>query len=498
MNSYAIYVRVLVLTLLIKIGLAVWLPMSGDEAYFIVWAQHWALGYYDHPPMVGWMLALLGELGHAQWLMRLPAVLASTLIGMLMYRMLAPQGERQAAITAALFLVWPMSILNVLITTDTPLILFVFLSVYMLVSATMRDKWQGYAWSGVWLGLAFLSKYFAVLLGLAYLVWFVFTSAGRKRWRGGVFVVMAALPAVAINVYWNMTHCWDNILFNLYNRNVGEVFSWKNFQLFMLTILYLTTPPALWVGWRAWQVKSAPNSALYAIVFIVPMGFFMMLSLGKTIGLHWVLAFYPFYFLWLGSRVSEIALVKIYRFMRWFSAAHVALVLALLIAPAALWAHYYPRGYSGYVMLMQPQAVLMALKPELSGFVLATNDYSTSAVMAYHTRQRFIVYGLGSKHARQDDMDTDFRDLNGRNIVVFDKSPTDRSLYTPYFAQVAQQVLRVNGAQFYIAKGYGFDYAAYRAGVLSEIKRKYYRIPNWLPVLQCYFCEKYFAQSGLK
>jgi hypothetical protein len=40
MNSTLAYQRVLIITLLIKLALAYFLPMSGDEAYFIVWARH--------------------------------------------------------------------------------------------------------------------------------------------------------------------------------------------------------------------------------------------------------------------------------------------------------------------------------------------------------------------------------------------------------------------------------------------------------------------------
>lgn len=37
--------------------LILWLlPLTGDEAYFIKWAHNPSMGYYDHPPMVGWVL----------------------------------------------------------------------------------------------------------------------------------------------------------------------------------------------------------------------------------------------------------------------------------------------------------------------------------------------------------------------------------------------------------------------------------------------------------
>ena len=32
------------------------LPLSADEAYYWLWSKHLALGYYDHPPMIAWLI----------------------------------------------------------------------------------------------------------------------------------------------------------------------------------------------------------------------------------------------------------------------------------------------------------------------------------------------------------------------------------------------------------------------------------------------------------
>src|SRR5260221_8507944 len=66
-------------TLLFRFWLSAAAPVTADEAYFILWGRAPALGYYDHPPLVGWMLAPLAALSEAAWLMRLPAVLVPPL-----------------------------------------------------------------------------------------------------------------------------------------------------------------------------------------------------------------------------------------------------------------------------------------------------------------------------------------------------------------------------------------------------------------------------------
>ena len=69
----AFYVA-LALTLAFKFWLAQALPMTGDEAEFVMWGAYPDFGYFDHAPMVGWILALLLQLSRSEWVLRLPVI----------------------------------------------------------------------------------------------------------------------------------------------------------------------------------------------------------------------------------------------------------------------------------------------------------------------------------------------------------------------------------------------------------------------------------------
>ena len=74
--------------ILLKLALIVMLPLTGDEAYFIVWGQNLSLGYYDHPPAVGWVLGVMGSVAdHLLWY-RSFAFFAAILISYLIYRLI--------------------------------------------------------------------------------------------------------------------------------------------------------------------------------------------------------------------------------------------------------------------------------------------------------------------------------------------------------------------------------------------------------------------------
>ncbi len=499
MNLQSSFRLVLLATLAIKFVLAWIIPMSGDEAYFIVWAKHPGLGYYDHPPMVGWVLQLMLYLGSSEVLLRLPAILLSTLIGIGIYRLLRPHDEAKAALAAILYLVAPLNILNVLVTTDTPLILFAFLSAAALFKALQKNSLGWYALSGALFGMAFLSKYFAVLLGLGYVAYFIFSDKSAQKSKGFILLFLVALPFALVNLYWNYTHCWDNILFNLYNRNEGEQFSPDKIATLFGMLVYLMSPPAIYYLFKHraefWQKINPGHFKLFAWLFLLPMAAFALLALKRDIGLHWLLAFYSFFYILLGLILTVEELRKTLKFMLWFSAAHLAIIAVIASLPMDTWKQN--RLYDGIVFMFKNDEIAAQVRPyEQQGFLLASDGYTPAAIISYHYGKNFFVFGSGSSFARQDDIITNFRQFNGRDILVVIKSAPDLTQYTPYFQRVEVRQFPLRGVTFYFVLGFGFDYSHYKESVLKPVKNQYYKIPDFLPHAPCYFCEKYFPETS--
>lgn len=495
MNLTQAFKYTLFATLAVKLLLAWLIPLSGDEAYFVLWANHLDFGYYDHPPMVGWFLHLMLYLGQAEVILRLPSILTSILIGVGIYRLLKPLDENRAALIAMLFLVSPINILNVLVTTDTPLILFAFFSMAALFKALQHNNLGWYALSGVFFGLAFLSKYFAVLLGFSYLVYFLFSAKSRAKTGGFALLYLASLPFALVNIYWNYTHCWDNILFNLYTRNESAHFSFGTIAAFFGVQLYLITPPLLWYLYKHraefWQKISREQFQIFLFIFVVPLAIFTLLSFKKMVGLHWVLAFYPALYMLIYPLLTQIELVKLLKFMLAFSAVHLLAIAIIAMMPMETWKNH--KLYGGIVFMFEPAKIVEIIRPyDQQDFLLATDGYSPSATISYHYGKEFFVFGEGGLHARQDDMLTDFRQYQGRNILILTKSVPNMLDYTPYFKHVELKIFTLRGANFYLLSGYDFNYQQYREGVLRPIRDKYYKIPSWLPHASCYFCNKYF------
>jgi hypothetical protein len=485
---------------LLSLALRLWIstsfPITGDEAFFYWWGVYPDWGYYDHPPMVGWLIACMRWLlGDTTWAIRLPVVLLPLALGGMLWWALYPLDRQRAAWAVLLFWLAPLNWLNTLITTDTPLIFWSVLSVALLLRAERRERldrsaWGLYALSGLFLGCAFLSKYFAVVLGLTYTVYFALYR--RERWAAFALLVVCALPGPAINIAYNMSHGWSNIMFNVYNRNEGAAFAWNKPLLYLAMVLYLATPVAAWLAWRQRQalVAASRQQRLLACVVLVPLLFFALLSLKKVVGLHWVLSFYPFGFALLAFALPQEKLKSCALGMAVFAGLHVLVVAGLSASSLDNWksTKLYPqiiRSFKTDEMLAQVSA---------PGVALMASAYTPASIYGYALRRYVPVFGPGNFHARQDDMLVDFSVYQGQTVRIVHMDVPRMQDYQPYFSSVQLLTFSQDGVPFYAVEGRNFNYAAYKAGVLAPIYGRYYNIPSWLPMTGCPFCERLCGQ----
>lgn len=483
-------------TLAFRAWLAWATPMTGDEAYFLAWGRHPDWGFYDHPPMVGWWLAPLLAVSDGRWVVRLPALLLPPALALLgRHALSAWFGARpeQADLAGALLLLAPISVWNVLITTDTPLTLFAFASLVLFARAVQTGRAAVYLAAGACLGLAFLSKYFAVLLGLGFFAWAVFSPDVRGRWRGLVLVLLAASPFALLNAWWNYEACWSNVMFNAINRHEGAGFSWRTPLLFAAIMGYLFAPFA-WYAWKkpgAWLTELfEPERRALHFAWLAPFAVFALLSPVKSIGLHWLQSFVPAAVLGAALFLERAELARCVRFFAALAALHVALAAGIAFTPLERWsqARIYPR----LVFLAEARQLLNLLAPYLERYALAADGYSPASILAYHARREVPVFGPGSSHARHDDILTDWRAYAGRDLMILRKDPPSPADYAPYFRAIEVRSIALRGATFHFVLGEGFDYQAYRARVLAAARERWYRVPAALPIGRCYFCERYF------
>src|SRR2546423_13817512 len=90
----------------LRLVAAAWTPLTFDEAYYWMWSKHLAGGYYDHPPMVAYVIRA-GTIiaGDTELGVRLVSILLALPMSFAVYQSAGILfGGRRGAATAAVLL----------------------------------------------------------------------------------------------------------------------------------------------------------------------------------------------------------------------------------------------------------------------------------------------------------------------------------------------------------------------------------------------------------
>jgi 4-amino-4-deoxy-L-arabinose transferase-like glycosyltransferase len=190
------------------------IALSVDEAHYALYGPNPDWSYCDHPPLVGWLQALVLTISRSELALRFWPVVLAALSSALLYRLtrlLFPEESPWTAVvavgllqSAVLFQVVSMA----LVPEDLLLFLGLagVLAFHRMVHAGDRRSWL---WLGLCLGLAGLSKYTAVLLPASMIaVLAVERRLGMLAKPAPWLSAAVAVALVAPVFWWNIQHDW--------------------------------------------------------------------------------------------------------------------------------------------------------------------------------------------------------------------------------------------------------------------------------------------------
>lgn len=199
--------------LAVRYAVAAHAGLTEDEAYYRLWSLAPSLSFYDHPPMVGWLIAAGRALaGDSELGVRFAAPLMLAAGVAIAWRTASLVSGQGTAITASWFLlaIPLMAVGGIVTTPDLPSVLFYGLVVLGLAELERSQNANWWLAIGVFAGCGLLSKYTNFFAGAAILIWLVTVPENRKwfrspqLWAGGLIAALIFIPVVV----WNWQHEW--------------------------------------------------------------------------------------------------------------------------------------------------------------------------------------------------------------------------------------------------------------------------------------------------
>jgi 4-amino-4-deoxy-L-arabinose transferase-like glycosyltransferase len=419
-------VRALVLMQLVRLAVGALFELVPQEAYYVLYARHPALSYFDHPPLLAWALALPARLLPPPpiAIRMIPFLFAAlTLAGMIrLARRLVPESPDRAVLLLAT--TGAFSVLTVVALPDAPLIAAWTWTLCFLADAMLDGREQAWVPAGICAGLAFIAKYPGGFLpvGAAFLL--LSTQRGRCALRTpwpwlGLLLAGAVTTPVWI---WNASHGWASFAFQTAGRveHARGLSPWNTLGL-IGSELALVLPPLL-IAWAIVAARSIPrllrgkldDEELFLAVFsLVPAVVLLAVSLGAVVKPNWAFPVWIAGVLWVARTYGP-------RLLRWNLAASGLLHALVLVQLFAYPVRLGDDTWVGWSSLREQTRA--RLGP--GEFAFSADDYKTTAELLLDGR--IEAYGrnlLGQPALQLDFLGLDVQALAGRTGLFLDSDP---------------------------------------------------------------------------
>lgn len=387
--------------LLVRLAFAATVPLVPDEAYYWTWSRHLAGGYFDHPPVIAWLIAggtaLLGDtpLG-VRLLPNLAGTLATAAIAWTADVLAGPRAARFALLA---FAAMPVAAVGMILATpDAPLLLGVAWSLCCVVHALSHPAGSGSAtrwWlgAGVAIGVAMASKFTAVLVPMGLTVTIVAVPALRPRLREpGPWLAVGVASLVMVPVLlWNDMHDWIAFRFQLgHGLGGGAKESLLQRELNLLGGQALLVTPILFgllLAAIARARREDPRRVALAGVAASALAFFVFSATRKNVEANWpAIAWVPAVVLLAASRPVERSRwerrgLRLAAVVSTLLLAHV--VRPLVVLPGSRDPVNQAHGWSDLAAAVDSARRAVAGSANAEPLV-AANRYQDAAMLAFH------------------------------------------------------------------------------------------------------------------
>jgi 4-amino-4-deoxy-L-arabinose transferase-like glycosyltransferase len=193
------------------------LPLHGDEAYYWMWSKHIQMGYYDHPPMIAFMIYLTNFISQNEWGVRLVNVFSMSISALYIFKLTKLISDEKTALNSVLiFLSVALTNAGFIMTTpDSPLSLFWTITLYYTYRAIFIGEKKDFLLTGLFLGFMMLSKYTAVLYIVGVLLFVILKRRDLFLNPYMYATMLLSLLVASPMIFWNYQHEWISFMFQL-------------------------------------------------------------------------------------------------------------------------------------------------------------------------------------------------------------------------------------------------------------------------------------------
>lgn len=354
-----------------------------DEAYYWMYSQFLAWGYFDHPPGVAVMIASGSFLGKTELAVRLVNILLMTGILAIVYLVVKPKNTLIFCLTLFSFLTFHLS--GFVALPDTPFFFFALLFILAYREFLKSEEWYRWALLGLTAALMLYSKYHGVLVILFVVLSNIKLLTNYRFYLAGLLGLILFLP----HIWWQVSHDFPSLQYHLVDRGSSYKIG-QTLEYVFGNIPYHggLVSVALLVASFRYRASNLWEKSLQWNLYGTLIFFFLITFKGQHIEPNWTI-FCIFPLLYLGYRSVEAARwFPTYRKLTWVFAGVLLLLKVHLIYPLVdvkkdrVW-DFHGNRYLG-----------QKVQELAGGDMIVSNNYKTTSLLNFYTHLDYYIPAL--------------------------------------------------------------------------------------------------------
>lgn len=284
--------------------------LAGDEAYYWDWGRRLDWGYYSKPPMIGWLMGLVGRLsGNQEWAIRLAPLVLGTGSLFALHRLVRAMFDSRTAFLAVLLVAFTPgnAALNLLFTIDAPLVLTWTCALLFFWRAVEDPRsWKWWLLLALAIGLGSLSKQMMLVFPLLMIAFVAVSPKDRALLRSGKMWLAILLGAAFLTpvLIWQQANGWPTVNHMKDHFEVGEhpgVLQHIVWFFQFPVVQSLIYSPVTWVvamvvlvgAVKSWRAGALDRRGVLLVLFSAPaLVVFFLLATRQEVHPNWPAVFY--------------------------------------------------------------------------------------------------------------------------------------------------------------------------------------------------------------
>jgi hypothetical protein len=259
-----------------------------DEAYYWYYAKNIAWGYFDHPPMVAWLIKISGFVFDGELGVRFMSCILSAATTILLWLTIDHE-KKNEFIPHFFIVVFSMTLLNAygfFTLPDTPLLFFTALFLFIYKKFIEGPSMVLAIILGMVMAALMYSKYHAVLV-----IFFVLLSnlkllTNKYAWLAVIVALLCYVP----HFNWLYEHDFVSINYHLFDRP-NAAYDFKKytggFFVNLIALFGFTFPFVYWSLFKTKPLNLFTKALLYLTYGVIL--FFFISSFNRRVQTQWVI-----------------------------------------------------------------------------------------------------------------------------------------------------------------------------------------------------------------